>query len=219
LPPAGRRARRPPSRAGAPARESANTTHVTVADAQGRIACCTHRINSLFGARILLPESGLIPNNYMALFDPVPGRAQSIAPGKRVTTSMSPLILRREGAPLAALGLPGGLRIFGSTFQAVMNLLDHGMSLQEAVEAPRLWTMGGAVEVEPGFDAPTRAALAALGHEVLAVPHVAGGMCAIGFDGAEMEGAACWRADGSPAALAGGWARPGVRFWPDAARG
>lgn len=202
-----------------PDRESANTTHVTVADSEGRIACCTHTINSLFGARILLPESGLIPNNYMALFDPVPGRAQSVEPGKRVTTSMSPLILRRDGAPLAALGLPGGLRIFASTFQAVMNLLDHGMSLQEAVEAPRLWTMGGAVEMEPGFPAEARAAMAALGHEVLPVPHVAGGMCAIRFDADGMEGAACWRADGSPAALAGGWARPGVRFWPDAARG
>jgi gamma-glutamyltranspeptidase/glutathione hydrolase len=201
------------------ARESANTTHVTVADSEGRIACCTHTINSLFGARILLPESGLIPNNYMALFDPMPGRAQSVAPGKRVTTSMSPLILRRDGAPLAALGLPGGLRIFASTFQAVMNLLDHGMSLQEAVEAPRLWTMGGAVEMEPGFDAEARAAMAGLGHEALEVAHVAGGMCAIAFHPDGLEGAACWRADGSPAALSGGWARPGVRFWPDAARG
>jgi gamma-glutamyltranspeptidase/glutathione hydrolase len=204
----------------APDRESANTTHVTVADAEGRIACCTHTINSLFGARILLPESGLIPNNYMALFDPTPGRAQSIEPGKRVTTSMSPLILRREGRPLAALGLPGGLRIFASSFQAVINLLDHGMSLQEAVEAPRLWTMGGPVEMEPGFDETARAALSALGHDILPAPHVAGGMCAIRFlEDGEMEGAACWRADGSPAALAGGLARPGVRFWPDAARG
>jgi gamma-glutamyltranspeptidase/glutathione hydrolase len=202
----------------APDRESTNTTHVTVADAEGRIACCTHTINSLFGARILLPESGLIPNNYMALFDPVPGRAQSVAPGKRVTTSMSPLILRRDGAPLAALGLPGGLRIFASTFQTVLNLLDHGMSLQEAVEAPRLWTMGGHVEVEPGFAATEVARLAALGHDVQPVPHVAGGMCAIRFHAeGVMEGAACWRADGHAAGLGGGLARAGARFWPDAA--
>lgn len=203
-----------------PDRESANTTHVTVADHEGRIACCTHTINSLFGARILLRETGLIPNNYMALFDPIPGRAQSVEAGKRVTTSMSPLILRREGKPIFALGLPGGLRIFPSTFQAVVNLLDHGMSLQEAVEAPRIWTMGGALEMEPAFSEATTAALTARGHEVLRLPHVAGGMCGIGFqpDGM-MEGAACWRADGTPVALSGGWARAGVRFWPDAGRG
>ena len=197
--------------------ESANTTHITVADHEGRIACCTHTINSLFGARILLRESGLIPNNYMALFNPEPGLAQSIEPGKRVTTSMSPLILRRDGKPWAALGLPGGLRIFGSTFQAVMNLVDHGMSVQEAVEAPRLWTMGGAVELEPGFHVETGAALAAMGHDVLTVPVVAGGMGAIRFheDGV-MEGASCWRADGVPIGMGGGTAKPGVRFFPDA---
>jgi gamma-glutamyltranspeptidase/glutathione hydrolase len=202
--------------AGIANRESANTTHITVADGEGRIACCTHTINSLFGAKILLRESGLIPNNYMALFDPRPGLAQSIEPGKRVTTSMSPLILRRDGKPYAALGLPGGLRIFASTFQAVMNLVDHGMSVQEAVEAPRAWTMGGPLEMEPAFGAETRAALAAMGHEPLAVPHVAGGMGAIRFhEDGMMEGASCWRADGAPVGIGGGPAASGVRFFPD----
>ncbi len=205
--------------AGIAGRESANTTHITVADHEGRIACCTHTINSLFGARILLRESGLIPNNYMALFDPNPGLAQSVEPGKRVTTSMSPLILRRDGKPYAALGLPGGLRIFASTFQAVMNLVDHGMAVQEAVEAPRAWTMGGPLEMEPAFAEETRTSLAAMGHEPLALPHVAGGMAAIRFhaDGM-MEGAACWRADGTPIGIGGGPARGGVRFFPDAPR-
>lgn len=199
-------------------RESANTTHITVADHEGRIACCTHTINSLFGARILLPESGLIPNNYMALFDPRPGLAQSIEAGKRVTTSMSPLILRKDGKPYAALGLPGGLRIFASTFQAVMNLVDHGMSVQETVEAPRAWTMGGALEMEPAFTDETRNALAAMGHEPVAVPHVAGGMGAIRFhEDGMMEGASCWRADGAPIGIGGGPAAAGVRFFPDLA--
>lgn len=202
---------------GVTAMESANTTHITVADHEGRIACCTHTINSLFGAKIMLPESGLIPNNYMALFDPRPGLAQSVEPGKRITTSMSPLILRKDGKPWAALGLPGGLRIFASTFQAVMNLVDHGMELQEAVEAPRLWTMGGPVEMEGGFSAETRAAMGGMGHEAVAMPHVAGGMGAIRWhEDGMMEGASCWRADGSPVAIGGGPARSGVRFWPDA---
>lgn len=195
----------------------AHTTHLTVADAEGRIVAATHTINSLFGARFLLRETGLIPNNYMALFNPRPGLANSIAPGKRVTTSMSPMIILKAGKPWAALGLPGGLRIFASTFQAVLNLVDHGMSLSAAVEAPRIWTQGGNLEVEAGFDDATRAALAAMGHPVQKVATVAGGMSAIRFHGdGMMEGAACWRADGTPIGLAGGPARKGVRFFPDA---
>ncbi|WP_135466119.1 gamma-glutamyltransferase [Crenalkalicoccus roseus] len=217
-----RRARLDPARAqrwgaGVAAGESPNTTHLTVADAEGRIVCATHTINSTFGARFLIPELGLIPNNYMALFDPRPGHALSIAPGKRITTSQAPLIALREGRPWVALGLPGGLRIFGSVLQALIALVDHGMALQEAVEAPRVWTQGQALEVEAGIAAPVREALRAMGHEVLAVPHVAGGMCAIRFaeDGL-LEGAACWRADGTAIGVGGGLARPGVRFWPDA---
>lgn len=204
--------------AGIQAAESANTTHITVADSDGRIACMTQTINSSFGARFIVHGTGMIPNNYLATFDPRPGRALSIAPGKRVTTSMAPMIVLRGGRPAYALGMPGGLRIFGSVMQAMLNLVDHGMSLQEAVEAPRLWTQGDALEMEPAFPADVRAALAARGHEIARLPHVGGGMCAIRFaaDGA-MEGAACWRADGTAIGLGGGMAREGVRFWPDAA--
>jgi gamma-glutamyltranspeptidase/glutathione hydrolase len=206
--------------AGVAAGESPNTTHLTVADAEGRIFCATHTINSLFGARFVIPELGLIPNNYMALFDPRPGHVLSIAPGKRLTTSMAPMIALRDGRPWVALGLPGGLRIFGSAMQALVNLIDHGMALQEAVEAPRLWTQGQALEVEAGITLAVREALSGMGHDVVTLPHVAGGMCAIGFrpDGL-LEGAACWRADGTPIGLAGGYARRGVQFWPDVRRG
>jgi len=204
--------------AGIAAAEGANTTHLTVADAEGRIACMTQTINSTFGARFLVHGTGMIPNNYLATFDPRPGRALSIAPGKRVTTSMAPMIALRGGRPAYALGMPGGLRIFGSVMQALLNLVDHGMSLQEAVEAPRLWTEGDAVEMEPAFGDEVRAALAARGHRIQRLPHVGGGMCAIAFhpDGA-LEGAACWRADGTAIGVGGGLAREGVRFWPDAA--
>ena len=197
--------------------QSPHTTHVTAADRSGNIVTTTQTINSLFGARILIPGVGLIPNNYMYLFEPRPGRALSVAPGKRITTSMSPLMILRDGVPRFALGLPGGLRIFGSAMQTVVNLLDHGMTLQEAVEAPRLWTQGDALEVEDAFPAGVQAALAARGHPVQPVAHVGGGMNAIAFaaDGA-MTGAACWRADGTPIGVGGGHARQGVRFWPEA---
>ena len=193
--------------------EGAHTTHMTAADAMGNAVATTQTINNLFGAKFLIPGLGAIPNNYMNLYDPRPGHALSLAPGKRVTTSMSPVMALRDGKLVYALGLPGGKRIFPSALQALLNLIDHGMSLQEAVEAPRVWTEGNALEVELAVPDGVRATLKSMGHEVLAVPTVAGGMNAIQFhDDGRLTGAACWRADGTPIGLAGGLARPGVRF-------
>ncbi len=200
--------------------EGAHTTHLTVADRDGHVVAATQTINSMFGARFLIPGVGLIPNNYMSNFDPHPGRAQSIAPGKRVPTSMAPMMALRDGRVVYALGLPGGLRIFPSAMQALVNLIDHGMSLQEAVEAPRLWTQGQAVEVEDAFAGSVLRALRGRGHEILPVPHVGGGMNAVEFHGdGTVSGAACWRADGTAVGVGGGLARAGVRFWVDGVRG
>jgi gamma-glutamyltranspeptidase/glutathione hydrolase len=198
---------------------SSHTTHLTVADADGNVVAATQTINNLFGAKAMAPGTGMLLNNTMALFDPHPGHALSVAPGKRMTSSMAPTIVLRDGRPALALGLPGGVRIFTSVLQAIVNLIDHGMSLQEAVEAPRVWTQGQELEVETAVPDAVRAGLAARGHRVIAVPHVAGGMGAIAFepDGA-LTGAACWRADGSPVGIGGGYARQGIRFWPDARR-
>jgi gamma-glutamyltranspeptidase / glutathione hydrolase len=193
--------------------ESAHTTHMTAADAFGNVVATTQTINNLFGAKFLIPGLGTVPNNYMNLYDPRPGHALSLAPGKRVTTSMSPMMALRQGRLVYALGLPGGKRIFPSAMQALLNLIDHGMSLQEAVEAPRVWTEGNALEVELAVPADVRAKLTSMGHHVLAVPTVAGGMNAIQFnEDGSLTGAACWRADGTPIGLAGGLARAGVRF-------
>ena len=198
---------------------SAHTTHVTTADADGNVVAMTQTINNLFGSKATVPGTGVLLNNTMALFDPHPGTPASIAPGKRVTSSMAPTIVLRDGKPAWALGLPGGVRIFTSVFQAVVNLIDHGMSLQEALEAPRIWTQGQELEMEQDIPAALRDAVAARGHRVVAVPGVAGGMNAVAFaaDGT-LEGAACWRADGTPIGVSGGLARPGIRFRPDANR-
>jgi gamma-glutamyltranspeptidase / glutathione hydrolase len=193
--------------------ESAHTTHMTAADAMGNVVATTQTINNLFGAKILIPGLGTVPNNYMNLYDPRPGHALSLAPGKRVTTSMSPMMALRGGKLAFALGLPGGKRIFPSALQALINLIDHGMSLQEAVEAPRVWTEGNALEVEFAVPEAVRAKLTSWGHQVAAVPTVAGGMNAIQFnEDGTLTGAACWRADGTPIGIAGGLARAGVRF-------
>ncbi len=193
--------------------EGSDTTHVTVADADGLVVATTQTINGLFGARIAIPGTGLVCNNYMHNFEPRPGQALSVAPGKRVFTSMAPVIVLREGRPVLAFGQPGGLRIFTSVLQALVNLIDHGMDLQHAFEAPRIWTMGEALEVEPAIPDGVADALAARGHAVKRVRTIGGGVNGIAFgaDGA-ITGAACWRADGCVAALGGGLAQPGVRF-------
>ncbi len=201
--------------AGIVAGESQDTTHVTVADADGAVVAATQTLNGLFGACRSVPGTGLVLNNYMFNFDPRPGRPQSIAPGKRVFSSMAPLMVTRGGAFRAALGCPGSLRIFPAVFQAIVGLIDHGLTLQEAVEAPRLYCDGGALELEPGFPDAVAEGLRALGHGVVRTPQVAGGMNAIlRTDDGELVGSACWRADGVAVGIGGGLARAGVRFGP-----
>ncbi|SEG74544.1 gamma-glutamyltransferase [Bosea lathyri] len=193
--------------------ESNDTTHVTVADNDGNVITTTQTINGLFGACTQIPGTGMLTNNYMYNFDPHPGRALSIAPGKRVFTSMAPMMALRDGKLAFALGLPGALRIFPSALQAIVNLIDHGMSLQEAVEAPRIWTEGGVLELEAAIPDSVATELAARGHEVVRSPRIAGGMNAIAFNAdGTLTGAACWRADGTPVAISGGLARAGVSF-------
>lgn len=193
--------------------ESADTTHLTVADSAGNVVAATQTINGLFGACVQIPGTGMLANNYMYNFDPHPGRALSIAPCKRCYTSMAPMLVLREGRLAFALGLPGALRIFPSALQAIVNLIDHGMTVQEAVEAPRVWTEGGVLELEPGIPDGVAEELARRGHRVVRMPRIAGGMNAISLDpDGTLTGAACWRADGTPVGISGGLARAGVRF-------
>jgi len=203
--------------AGQPSGESSYTTHLTVADADGNMVAMTQTINELFGSKVTVPGTGLILNNTQALFDPHPGQPNSVAANKRCVSSMAPVIVSRDDMPWLAMGTPGGVRIFPSVFQALVNVIDHGMTIQEAVEAPRLWTQGQTVELEAGLGESVRAGLAELGHDITNVATVAGGMngVLIDVDTGEMIGGACWRADGSPAALAGGYANAEARFNPN----
>ncbi len=212
-------ARRQVWHAGVVPGEGHDTTHLTTADAHGNVVASTQTMNSLFGARYIIPGTGIVPNNYMDTFDPRPGGALSIEPGKRVTTSMAPTMALRDGRMRFALGLPGGRKIFPTVLQSIVNIIDHGMTLQEAVEAPRLWTEGPVLEVESRMPAATREGLAARGHDVAVVPAVASGMNGIMFnDDGTMTGAACWRLDGTPIGVSGGLARPGVRFVLESAK-
>jgi gamma-glutamyltranspeptidase/glutathione hydrolase len=191
--------------------ESTSTTHVNVADAGGTVVSATQTLNSLFGSRVTTPGTGMLLNNTMRLLDPVPGRTNSIAPGKRVLSSMSPTIVLKDGRPVLALGTPGGHRIFAAVLQGIINVIDHGMSPQEAVEAPRIWTMGPVLEIEDTYPnlSTVVSGLERRGHNVAVVPKIAGGMGAIAIDPENglLTGASCWRADGAPAGLSGGGAR------------
>jgi gamma-glutamyltranspeptidase/glutathione hydrolase len=154
----------------------------------------------------------MLLNNTMNIFDPHPGMANSIAPGKRVTSSMSPIIVERDGRFCFCVGLVGGTRIFPSALQAIVNVVDHGMSPQQAVEAPRLWTLGETLDLEPGFESGVKEALRERGHRISELPVIGAGMGMIASGKGLLTGAACWRADGTPMGIAGGMARPGLRF-------
>ncbi len=192
--------------------ESNSTTHMAAADNDGNIISATHTIHSAFGSKATVPGTGMLLNNTMNIFDPHPGMANSIAPGKRVTSSMSPIIVEKDGRPCFCVGLVGGTRIFPSALQAIVNVIDHGMSPQEAVEAPRLWTQGEDVEMESGYPDTIVESLEKKGHDIVKVPVVGAGTGMIMFGESMMTGASCWRADGTPIGIGGGMARSGIRF-------
>ncbi|MDI3341657.1 MAG: gamma-glutamyltransferase [Sphaerobacter sp.] len=192
----------------APDGEGDCTTHCCAVDAEGNVVSTTQTLNNAFGSKVTVPGTGMLLNNCMHLMDPTPGRTNSIAPGKRILSSMSPTIVLKDGTPLLAIGTPGGVRIFGSVMQAIINIIDHGMTLQEAVEAPRLWDRGPVLELERGFDSlpELKAELERRGHVVETPLKVAGGMNGILIDPETglLHGAACWRADGAPMGFSGG---------------
>jgi gamma-glutamyltranspeptidase / glutathione hydrolase len=192
----------------APDGEGDCTTHCCAADAEGNMVTTTQTLNNAFGSRVTVPGTGMLLNNCMHLMDPTPGRTNSIAPGKRILSSMSPTLVLKDGEPLLAIGTPGGVRIFGAVMQAIVNVIDHGMTLQEAVEAPRMWDRGPVLEIEQGFSdlAALKAALESKEHVVETPLKVAGGMNGILRDRTTgmLHGAACWRADGVPLGFSGG---------------
>ncbi|MFB0558496.1 MAG: gamma-glutamyltransferase [Candidatus Bathyarchaeia archaeon] len=196
--------------------EGGNTTHVSAMDSDGNIVSATQTLFSGFGSKVTTPGTGMLLNNCMGLFDPRPGRANSVAGGKRMLSSMAPTIALRDGSPFMCIGTPGGTRIFPSVCSALVNVIDFGMTIQQAVEAPRVWTMGilGTPEerlyVEPEFPEEILEGLRSKGHEIAVVPKIAGGMNGVLMDSRTdlMHGGACWRADGTPMGVSGGWAHP-----------
>ena len=191
--------------------ESDDTSHITTADREGNIVSATQTINHIFGSKVVVPGTGVLMDNTMANFDPHPNLANSVEPYKRVASSMAPVIVYRGERPAFALGLPGGIRIWTSVAQAILNIIDHGMTPQEAIEAPRMFTQGQEVELEAEFGYEVASSLRNIGHNVTMVKNVAGGMNIIEFgDDSRLAGSSCWRSDGGAVAVSRGMARKGV---------
>ena len=172
-----------------PPREGSNTTHYSIIDAAGNAVSATVTLNDWFGAKVTAAGTGVLLNNEMDdftvkagapnLYGLVQGQANRIAPGKRPLSSMSPTIVTRAGAPLMVLGTPGGSRIPTTVVHTLINVADYGMTIQEAVDAPRFHQQGlpEATLLEPFALSPdTQALLEAMGHRFAASPlanHVA----------------------------------------------
>ncbi len=118
------------------------TTHLTVCDQEGTMVAMTTTLMSSMGSRVVLPGTGIVMNNGMMWFDPRPGRPNSIAPGKRPLTNMSPIILKDDDRPWLAAGASGGRRILAAVTQMMTFIADFGMDLDQAAHYPRIDVSG-----------------------------------------------------------------------------
>jgi len=118
------------------------TSHLNVVDAAGNMVALTQTLLSLFGSRVMLPETGIMMNNGIMWFDPRPGRPNSVAAGKRPLCNMCPIVATRAGEGWFALGASGGRRILPAVLQLAAFIADYGMDLETAFHQPRIDVSG-----------------------------------------------------------------------------
>ncbi len=159
-------------------RESPETTHFSVVDRWGNAVSNTYTINFSYGSGITVAGAGFLLNNEMDDFSVKPGvpnaygliggEANKVEPGKRMLSSMSPTIVRKDDRNFLVTGSPGGSRIITTTLQVIMNVIDHNMNIQTAVSAPRIhhqW-LPDEIRVEQGISPDTLDLLRARGHTI-----------------------------------------------------
>lgn len=123
--------------------EHTDTTHYSVADAQGNCVAITKTINYYFGSGVMVGGYGFMMNNQMDDFSTDPNSVNKIEPGKKPLSSMSPtVILNADGSPFMVLGTPGGARIFASVAQIITRVIDSGIPLHDAISIPKIWNNG-----------------------------------------------------------------------------
>jgi gamma-glutamyltranspeptidase / glutathione hydrolase len=172
--------------AGKPAgHESPQTTHFTIVDAAGNAVANTYTLNGWFGSGVVARGTGVLLNNEMDDFMSKPGapnlygaiqsERNAIAPRKRPLSSMTPTFVLRPGGSLYfAIGSPGGTTITNTVLQVITNVIDHGMNLQAAIDAPHIhhqWQPDVIVEEPLGLSSDTRRALEARGHKFASEPN------------------------------------------------
>jgi gamma-glutamyltranspeptidase / glutathione hydrolase len=161
-----------------PPRPDSGTTHISVIDADGNAVALTQTVNTLFGSLITAKGTGIVLNNEMDdfslgldtanSFGLVGSTANEIAPGKRPLSSMTPTILLRDGKAVMAVGSPQGPYIITTVLQTIVNYVDYGMDIQQAVSAPRIhhqW-MPDELRLEPEYKRDVAEALRKIGHAV-----------------------------------------------------
>jgi len=157
-----------PSAQSSPSRQ---TTHFVVADSQGNIVCATQTLGNLFGSRIMPQGTGIWLNNSLSYctFEPK-GNPMDAHPGHRKLSGDCPTIILRNGQPWAAVGTPGGHTIGQTVPQMVMNLIDFGMNIQEAISRPRVsFLEPDAIGIEAGIPERVRRELILLGHKLVVI--------------------------------------------------
>ncbi len=158
--------------------ESGETTHFSIVDAEGNAVAVTYTLNGGYGSGVTVPGLGMLLNNNMDNFAGQPGaanaygliqgEANAIQPGKRPVSSMTPSIVSKDGKLLLVIGAPGGTRITSAVLQAFLNVVDFGMNIQDAIDAPRIhhqW-MPDQIFAERTISPDTAANLRKLGHKV-----------------------------------------------------
>ena len=156
--------------------EHTDTTHFSVADADGNCVAITKTINYYFGSGVIVDGCGFYMNNEMDDFSTDPASVNKIEPGKKPLSSMSPtVVLNEDGSPFLVLGTPGGSRIFASVLQIISRVIDHGMSIHDALCVPKIWNTSTTDNItyetplkgyeEYAVTEETVAALTAMGHE------------------------------------------------------
>lgn len=159
--------------------EGSNTTHYSIVDKWGNAVSVTYTLNDWFGAKVTAAKTGVLLNDEMDdftakvgvpnLYGLVQGEANKIEPGKRPLSSMSPTIVTKDGKPVMVVGTPGGSRIITAVLHTLINVIDYGMNVQEAVDAPRFhqqW-LPEATNVEHFALSPdTRKLLEGMGHKL-----------------------------------------------------
>lgn len=159
--------------------ESKETTHYSIIDNDGNAVAVTYTLNGSFGAGVVADGTGILLNNEMDdftqkpgvpnLYGLVQGEANAIQPKKTPLSSMSPTVVAKDGKPFMVIGSPGGSRIITITLEAIVNVIDHGMNIQEAIDAPRIhhqW-LPDKVYVEPfGLSPDTEKLLAGMGYHL-----------------------------------------------------